>query len=880
MKQKEKNSQPFFRRVKAYVRTPDALRLLIVAITMALCLAMFIAAISPIRYNLRIGMVPTHTIAATKDVVDEVTTERNRQQAANAVDPTYKYQENITDEVVLSLNQVFSQLSAVRQYAETLPDLSASRTFTKDELSYAHSMLTTLTLRDYQMTTLMRTPPEELEKLRTNLCAAAQNTMNGHVTEGQENAAVQSILQIIGFSTAPSVLQNIAMPVLNTYIRANMVVDQEATDAARAEAGAAVEPVIYKQGQNIVVKGEGRITSGQIAMLSALGLLSNDSFDLNIYLGGVLLTTMVLLITLLLLRRKEFEVHGNTVNTLLACIAFAVTLGLSILARMINVYLAPVALCAMLLTALVGSKTALCCATSLSILVASLAAGGNEAFSEQMVLSMVVYMGTSSLAVWLMSDKSTRLRALLTGLLMSVASSLLILSYGLMTSSNLNGALLNCAWCVGGSLISTLFYIAIQPILELAFNLPTPFKLLELSNPNQPLLKRLLLEASGTYHHSIIVANLAEAAAEAIGANPLLARVGGYYHDVGKLKRPLFFRENQIGNISGHDQADPSVSAAIITAHVRDGVALAKSYRLPQAVINIISEHHGDTPVMFFYHKAVQLAGGREVNIDDFRYEGHPPTTKESAIIMICDTIEAAVRTLKNPTLAEVENFIVKLVRGKLEDGQLSDAPLTLQDIDKICNACTTVLSGVFHERIEYPEMPEKQLRLRSHAAQIASASKTLDEMEVSLPDAAPSSDIPVETEVPSAAAAPVAPDMPADKEIITPHAAAESEIVSPQTPEETETVAPEEAPQSIHIVPEEIPDSLHEVTGPEAEPAVELPVIEPLPIITAVPVEELLEAEKKVALSAESAEESLQKADDSSVHAVNDQSNESEDPE
>ena len=877
MKHKEKSNQTLFQRLKAYVRTPDALRLLIVVVTMVLCLAMFIAAISPIRYNLRVGMVPTHTIAATKDVVDEVTTERNRQLAAAAVAPTYKYQENITDEVLLSLGQVFSQLSAVRQYAETLPELSATRTFTKDELSYAHSMLTAISLRDYQVTTVLRTPLDELDTLRTNLCTAAQNTMNGHVTEGQENTAVQSILQIIGFSTAPSVLQNIAMPVLNTCIRANMVIDQEATDAARAEAGAAVEPVIYKQGQNIVVKGEGRITSGQIAMLSALGMLSNDSFDVNIYLGGILLTLMVLVLTFLLLRRKEFEVHDHTVNIVLTCIAFTVTLGLSILARMLHVYLAPIALCAMLLTALVGSKTALCCAASLSILVASLAAGGNEAFSEQMVLSMVIYMGTSALAVWLMSDKSTRLRALLTGLLMSVASSLLIISYGLMTSSNLNGTLLSCAWCVGGALLSTLLYIAIQPLLELAFNLPTPFKLLELSNPNQPLLKRLLLEASGTYHHSIIVANLAEAAAEAIGANPLLARVGGYYHDVGKLKRPLFFRENQIGNVSGHDQADPSVSAAIITAHVRDGVALAKSYRLPQAVISIISEHHGDTPVMFFYHKAVQLAGDKEVNIDDFRYEGHPPTSKESAIIMICDTIEAAVRTLKNPTMNEVENFIVKLVRGKLEDGQLSDAPLTLQDIDKICSACTTVLSGVFHERIEYPEMPEKKMRLRSHAAQIASASKPAEEIDLPAAPAEAAATLFEEATASEVENTPVTPGEPEAKEEITLPLQSDQETVVVQVPEEEETVAPEEAPQNIRIVPEETPDAIQQVSAPETDLTAALPEIEPLPIITAVPVEELLEAENKVALSAELTESAEEQADVSASEqsATNSQSEE-----
>ncbi|MGN0762310.1 MAG: HDIG domain-containing metalloprotein, partial [Aristaeellaceae bacterium] len=237
-----------------------------------------------------------------------------------------------------------------------------------------------------------------------------------------------------------------------------------------------------------------------------------------------------------------------------------------------------------------------------------------------------------------------------------------------------------------------------------------PSKLLELANPNHPLLRRLLIEAPGTYHHSIIVANLAEAAAEKIGANPFLARTGAYFHDVGKLKRPLYFKENQMGD-NPHDRTDPYVSAAILTTHTRDGVQLAQKYHLPPEIQRIISEHHGDTPVMYFYHKALQQSDGKPVDIADFRYDGPRPCTKESAVIMLADTIEAAVRSMPDPTPQAIERFIEKLVRGKLEDGQLSNSPLTLRDIDGICEAFATVLNGVFHERIEYPnvKIPERE---------------------------------------------------------------------------------------------------------------------------------------------------------------------------
>jgi len=257
---------------------------------------------------------------------------------------------------------------------------------------------------------------------------------------------------------------------------------------------------------------------------------------------------------------------------------------------------------------------------------------------------------------------------------------------------------------MGGGLAAAVISLGLQPLFETAFNLATPSKLLEWTNPNQPLSRKLLLEASGTYHHSLIVANLAEAAAEAIGANPLLVRAGAYYHDVGKLKRPMYFKENQKGD-NPHDHTDPYVSAAIVTAHTRDGLQLAKKYRLPVEIQDIIMEHHGDTPVMFFYHKALQQPDGKAVDVKDFRYDGRRPRSKESAIIMLADTVEAAVRALPDPTPKNIEAAIERLIRGKLEDGQLSESPLTLKDIDKISESFAQSLNGAFHERIEYPNV-------------------------------------------------------------------------------------------------------------------------------------------------------------------------------
>ena len=696
----------------AYLKTPRASCLAICIVLTLVMAVIFVIAIVPTRYDLRVGQVPNVTIAATKDVVDEVTTEQRRTEAANAVTPTYKYQEGVTESVLTLFDQIFAELRTVHQYAETLPDYAERTSYTREELDYASGMMTLVTLRDYQLTTLMNCSQEDLDELYTSLYTAIKNTMSGHVTQGQENEAIQSICLIVGFRTDADMLQNVVQPVLKECIQSNMVIDQEATDAAREEARNAVEPTVYKQGQNIVTKGEGRVKLNQIRMLETLGLLSSSRSDIMIYLGGALLVVLVMTVVLLTLRLFNETALANVRRLVLLSVVMAGTLGLCVLMRLIDVYAAPLTLCAMLLSAMLSLKSGILCNAALTVLVAALAAGGSEAYTEQMVHMLVAGLVSGTVAALMMSRSASRVRALATGIVAGVLNFLVALGIALMTSSSLAGIFDDSIWFMAGGVAAGLICIALQPLLEVAFNLPTPMRLLELINPNAPLLRRLMLEAPGTYHHSILVANLAEASAEAVGANPLLARVGAYYHDIGKLKRPLYFKENQIGEDNAHDHTDPQTSAAILTAHTRDGVALAKQYHLPYEVQRIIAEHHGNTPVMYFYHKALQMANGQPVDINTFRYDGERPSSKESAVIMLCDTIEAAVRSQKaKSTPEEMEDYIVKLVRGKLADGQLNNAPLTLNDIDDICIACTNVLKGVYHERIEYPDMQADKRR-------------------------------------------------------------------------------------------------------------------------------------------------------------------------
>jgi len=234
-------------------------------------------------------------------------------------------------------------------------------------------------------------------------------------------------------------------------------------------------------------------------------------------------------------------------------------------------------------------------------------------------------------------------------------------------------------------------------------------RLLELSYPGNPLLKRLLTEAPGTYHHSILVGNLAEAAAEAINGDSLLTRVGAYYHDVGKLKRPYFFIENQMNTDNPHDKIAPTLSALILTFHVKDGVELAREYKLPEDIINIIEQHHGSGLCTYFYHKALENGQNESIAEEEFRYDGPKPQTREAALVMLADSVEAAVRSLQNRTYNRVEGMVHRILKDKLLDGQLDECDLTFKDLDVIASAFIQVLSGIFHARIEYPDLSREE---------------------------------------------------------------------------------------------------------------------------------------------------------------------------
>lgn len=369
----------------------------------------------------------------------------------------------------------------------------------------------------------------------------------------------------------------------------------------------------------------------------------------------------------------------------------------------LNPYASPLVACGMLLTVFVNSRVALMVALPLGLFAAQFP-GHDINSTLAAVLSTVV-------AVYTVSRVQQRYDVFRAGLIAAIVAAWMVTALFSLDGVSWMMWGWNAVAAAGSGLASAILVVGFLPLVEDLFGITTTFKLLELANPSQPLLRELQMKAPGTYHHSILVGNLAEAAAEAIGADALLVRVGSYYHDIGKTKRPYFFVENQLGMANQHDRISPRLSALVITAHVKEGLEMAREYKLPAIIQDFIATHHGTSLVSFFYHQAVQAEGHRQVQEDHFRYPGPRPRTRETGIVMLADGVEASCRSLKNPTAEQIEAMVRKIVDTRLSDGELSEAPLTLKEIEKIAGAFMRVLSGLFHQRIEYPDQVFRELR-------------------------------------------------------------------------------------------------------------------------------------------------------------------------
>lgn len=714
MQEKRKAATAFFKGLSKRVRLAAFF-----ALAYVLLLVISLLTVSPEQYDLKTGDVAPKTITASRDIVDEMTTEKRRKAAADAVSPVYYQDETVSASVLADLDAIFGEMRAVRELGEQIRMSweGEDGAYTEEDYNQAGGLLTRVSMSSYQLRTLMNTDEDDFELLYQSVTSATRTALVSTITEGQINDAINNIQQIVAYNTRTDLWYNVAIPALRACIRPNMLINQEATEESRKKAYDAVEATVYKRDQNIVVKGD-RVTAQQIAVLDALGLLQGEKTDYSLYIGVAAVLVVILGAVYLYVRMFEKKMLNYGVSALVLLIALELTLILCVIfGRYLHVNAMPAVLGAMLVVNLMGAGPAYVVNFAISMMVTFLTVEGQGLATAQMLSVLIMTNMGGMLAIYLLRKNPSRLFVLITGLIVGVVNFGVQLCFDAISSNEMSVSVMNAAYTIVGSFVAAVLCVGLQPILEAAFNLVTPAKLMELANPNQPLLRRLMIETPGTYHHSMVVANLAEAAAEAVGANALLCRVGAYYHDIGKLVRPMYFKENQRGD-NPHDRTDPRVSTAILTEHTLDGEELARKHHLPEPIIDMIRQHHGDTPVMYFYAKAVKDMGEENVDIADFRYAGPKPQSSEAAILMLSDTVEAAVRSIHEPTQEKITAMIHKLVRGKMEDGQLDECTLTFRDIGHICDAYETVLKGVFHERIEYPDVSRIKRAQQAEKAQ------------------------------------------------------------------------------------------------------------------------------------------------------------------
>ena len=529
---------------------------------------------------------------------------------------------------------------------------------------------------------------------------------------------IKSRSEALNKSMESGTLARVSLKLAMALIKPNLTLNIRETESRKDLARESVKPFYFKvkKGEMIVREGE-RITPEHLLKLSE----QNKLFKHKGMIGRV--PAMAILIGFLisamyvvgLMRGRLSRVGVKDI------LFFAVTLltifflilasnfifeetarGFNYVTSRALLFAIPVASGAMLVAIFHGIGVAASFSLIVSVLASLVVGGRVEYFIYFFISSLVAGYGVRHCR-----DRGVFIK---TGLKVSVSNIILALSiqalYGSLYSIE---ALIVCASAFIGGILVGVIATGILPLIEMSFGYTSDIKLLELANLDEPLLRKLMVQCPGTHHHSVIVSSMVEATAEAVDANPLLAKVAAYYHDVGKMGKPLYFIENQMGRENRHEKLAPSMSSLILISHVKDGVELAKEQKLGSEIIDIIRQHHGTSLISFFYEKAKEQSrkkGVRSFNVEekDFRYPGPKPQTKEAGLVMLADVVEAASRTLADPTVARIQGMVQKIINKVFSDGQLDECELTLKDLNEIAKRFIKILSGIFHYRIEYPE--------------------------------------------------------------------------------------------------------------------------------------------------------------------------------
>jgi len=712
------------------------------------------------KHSYKLGDVVTRDIKAAKNflIEDKEATEASRKQAVENVLTVYDHDVNISTKTDQRIKKAFDELRATLETILSIDNLKNSETSSSEndeQKLIIHNLIwqkkayfeerigISVSDADYKLLELEAFSSEIsnlisgiLAEIYDNGVVANKEMLLKETDRGiilsdiktKNEMLVYNLKHFYGLDQAKTMVKVIGNPILQNktpdlrnlivdfaqkLIQPNITLNRSDTEKRKKEAYSEVKPIFYKikAGEMLLREGE-RVTKDQLLKLKIYQEgLKNEKVLTNCIGSALFILCILMIIYALCIHNRP---HLNNTKNLLFLSSVLITFffissisesladpvshytPFSISADSIS-YGIPLAAGAM--------TTCLFLGIELAIPIAMLIAIGTAIIFKNRFDIFVYFLLNGLMAAYWMQNCRERKVFIKAGLKLGLLNVILVTVINVYIGGATFFKLMwDWGFAFSGGVGAGIVTAGIAPLVEIAYDYTTDIKLLELANLDQPILRRLMLEAPGTYHHSVIVGTMVEAAASEIGANPSLAKVCGYFHDIGKIKKPLYFIENQADGINRHDKLAPSMSSLILIAHIKDGVEIAKQNKLGHDIIETIRQSHGTSLISYFYDKATQLKGENRVNIDDFRYPGPKPQTREAGLVMLADAVEAASRTLSNPTPARILGLVQNLINKIFSDGQLDNCELTLKDLHNIAKSFNKILNGIYHHRIEYPE--------------------------------------------------------------------------------------------------------------------------------------------------------------------------------
>jgi cyclic-di-AMP phosphodiesterase PgpH len=696
--------------------SPDTTRIAFFVFVLTVVLAFILFPFSPSADELSPGAEAAQTLVSPHDLQFESTvqSEARRDAAADAVEPTIELDPAVREDALGELGQFLADVSEIRASGSTL-----------NQQQQEFRDLGQESLADTEGVIILGLSDQDWAAVQTQSRRILDDALTQSISDEQVENVQGSLANQVPPDLSPLAAAATA-EIVSAFIEPNVVENQEATDAAREAARQQVEPVVVElaEGEVIIRQGE-IITEASLEELQQAGLLSSD-VDIEDVIGvsGLsLLAALSIGAYLFYLQPPTLASDRRLMMVLLVVSAVVLAAKLYLpeilpdTDRRFLMFVLPVAIAPMLVGALFDDAP-------FAILIAALTAGlctftayylpeSPGAFQGRPLDSVLLFFGYffgGTAGVFAVNRVSSINQYLLAGVIVSAATAAGAYAVALLDPARLLEDLL---WIVltssAGGLLAAVITLGAFVALGTIFGITTRFQLMEMADLNHPLIQRLQEEAPGTFHHSVLVSNLAQGAANAIGADSLQARIGAYFHDVGKLAKPRFYIENMGNGRNPHNELEPVASARVIADHVRNGLDLARKAGVPPVIRDYIPQHHGTRLVTYFYRKAVQ--NGEPVDTDRFRYPGPKPQRRETAIVMLADSIEAMVRAREDKSSEAIDFAVEGVIRERLQESQLDESDLTLRDLQRIADSFKATLKGVYHRRIEYPEPTEEEQR-------------------------------------------------------------------------------------------------------------------------------------------------------------------------